>query len=152
MGAVWASAFFTPQGTPEACLRCDIADGPCRPPPLAYWVLSVRPKGGYEGKKKFVYLKWALCSKFHFSQELIFFWFWVTWPEWVGPPDHPPSLVDKHIRVFMSAHERLHQLIRDGLLGSIRLLTFALHPFCAPAVHALSHASHSGHLVLVCYL
>ena len=57
-----------------------------------------RGGGGYEGKKKFVYLKCAshfldLSSKLHFLPE---FWFWVG--GWVGPweggatPSLPPAL------------------------------------------------------------
>ena len=58
--------------------------------------------GGYEGKKKFVYLKWAShfwlsIQKFHFSpKEIIFGCVWVggrvVWPGRVGLPDHPPPL------------------------------------------------------------
>ena len=61
--------------------------------------------GGYEGKRKFVYLKWA--SPFWLSiQNFIFprgkfFWFWVggwfglAW--WVRQITHPSPRVDEHI-------------------------------------------------------
>ena len=65
-------------------------------------MLSVRPTGrggggwvdGYEGKERFVYLKWAShcwlpIQNFIFPQRK-FFWFWVGGPWGVGPPDHPP--------------------------------------------------------------
>ena len=64
---------------------------------------------GYEGKKKFVYLKWA-SHFWHSNQNFIFFhrtifWFWVGGVVWPGggvrhitppPPPACPS-VDKHI-------------------------------------------------------
>ena len=59
--------------------------------------------GGYEGKNKFVYLKWAshfsLYSKFIFPQRKFFLVFGgrLVWPGGVGLPDPAPCPVDKHI-------------------------------------------------------
>ena len=53
--------------------------------------------GGYEGQKKFVYLKWAShcwlsIQNFIFSLRN-FFWFWVGgWFGQITPPPHPPLI------------------------------------------------------------
>ena len=82
--------------------------------------------GDDEGKKKFVYLKWA--SQFWFSvQNFIFpqrkdflvLGGWVVWPGgfgWVGPPDHPPppAPVGKHIPAEAPRHSGLPDMYHFG--------------------------------------